>query len=94
MNRRFRIVIQLSASKRWRSTYDPAITVHYYFSGSVREGDELMLGPCDDGLFQKVKVKTVHRHRLPCRLIQAGQASTVAIEDVERGILRKVCIQS
>ncbi|XP_053375887.1 GTP-binding protein 2-like [Mercenaria mercenaria] len=58
-------------------------------SGSVREADELMLGPCDDGQFQKVTVKTVHRNRLPCRLIQAGQASTVALENVERGNLRK-----
>lgn len=58
-------------------------------SGSVRESDELMLGPCDDGQFQQVSVKTVHRHRLPCRLIQAGQASTVALENVERGNLRK-----
>ncbi|XP_060595803.1 GTP-binding protein 2-like [Ruditapes philippinarum] len=58
-------------------------------SGSVRECDDLMLGPCDDGHFQKVSVKTVHRHRLPCRLIQAGQASTVALENVERENLRK-----
>lgn len=58
-------------------------------SGSVRECDDLMLGPCDDGHFQKVSVKTVHRHRLPCRFIQAGQASTVALENVERENLRK-----
>ncbi|XP_052769653.1 GTP-binding protein 2-like [Mya arenaria] len=58
-------------------------------SGSVREGDQLMLGPYEDGQFQSVKVKTVHRHRLPCRLIQAGQASTVALHDVEREHLRK-----
>ncbi|WAR18779.1 GTPB2-like protein [Mya arenaria] len=55
----------------------------------VREGDQLMLGPYEDGQFQSVKVKTVHRHRLPCRLIQAGQASTVALHDVEREHLRK-----
>lgn len=58
-------------------------------SGSVREGDQLMLGPFDDGQFQEVSVKTVHRHRLPCRLIQAGQASTVALVNVERENLRK-----
>ncbi|KAL4238582.1 GTP binding protein [Mactra antiquata] len=58
-------------------------------SGSVRESDQLMLGPFDDGQFQNVTVKTVHRHRLPCRLIQAGQASTVAFENVERANIRK-----
>ena len=49
-----------------------------------------MLGPFEDGQFQDVSVKTVHRHRLPCRLIQAGQASTVALAEVQREDLRKV----
>lgn len=62
----------------------------FTFSGSIREGDNLMLGPYDDGQFQNVTVKTVHRHRLPCRLIQAGQASTAALVNVERENLRKV----
>ncbi|CAL1531257.1 unnamed protein product [Lymnaea stagnalis] len=57
--------------------------------GSIREGDRLMLGPSDDGNFKEVKVKTVHRNRLPCRLIQAGQAACVALTDVEREELRK-----
>ena len=39
----------------------------------------------------EVKVKTVHRNRLPCRLIQAGQAACVALAEVERDVLRKVC---
>ena len=60
------------------------------FSGSIREGDSLMLGPFEDGQFHEVGMGTVHRHRLPCRLIQAGQASTVALAEVEREDLRKV----
>jgi GTPase len=57
--------------------------------GSIREGEKLLLGPNDHGHFQEVKVRTVHRHRLPCRLIQAGQAASVALMDVEREHLRK-----
>ena len=49
-----------------------------------------MLGPFEDGQFQEVNVGTVHRHGLPCRLIQAGQASTVALAEIEREDLRKV----
>ena len=49
-----------------------------------------MLGPFEDGQFHEVGMGTVHRHRLPCRLIQAGQASTVALAEVEREDLRKV----
>ncbi|XP_055878486.1 GTP-binding protein 2-like [Biomphalaria glabrata] len=57
--------------------------------GSIREGDQLMLGPNDTGSYREVKVKTVHRNRLPCRLIQAGQAACVALMDVERKDIRK-----
>jgi GTPase len=47
------------------------------------------LGPADDGSFREVKVTTVHRNRLPCRLIQAGQAACIALTDVGRQELRK-----
>ncbi|KAK3803793.1 hypothetical protein RRG08_026028 [Elysia crispata] len=57
--------------------------------GSIREGDHLLLGPCENGTFMDVKVKTVHRNRLPCRLIQAGQAACIALAEVERDVLRK-----
>lgn len=61
-------------------------TIH---RGSIKEGEELQLGPLDDGTFTKVHVKSVHRNRLPCRLIQAGQTATVALNDVTRENLRK-----
>ncbi|XP_076442084.1 GTP-binding protein 2-like [Babylonia areolata] len=57
--------------------------------GSIREGEKLLLGPSDHGTFEEVKVRTVHRNRMPCRLIQAGQAASVALVDVEREQLRK-----
>ncbi|CAG5136735.1 unnamed protein product [Candidula unifasciata] len=57
--------------------------------GSIRQGDRLWLGPADDGSYREVKVRTVHRNRLPCRLIQAGQAACVALIDVGREEVRK-----
>ncbi|KAH9489526.1 GTP binding protein [Bulinus truncatus] len=57
--------------------------------GSIREGDRLFLGPSDIGSYREVKVKTVHRNRVPCRLIQAGQAACVALLDIERKDIRK-----
>ncbi|XP_067681273.1 GTP-binding protein 2-like [Haliotis asinina] len=57
--------------------------------GSIREGDMVLLGPSENGEFREVKVRTVHRNRLPCRLIQAGQTATVALQDVEKEQLRK-----
>ena len=58
--------------------------------GSIREGETLLLGPSDNGAFKEVQVGTVHRNRLPCRLIQAGQAASVALVNVKREHLRKV----
>lgn len=57
--------------------------------GSIKEGDKLHLGPLEDGNFREVTVKTVHRNRVPCRLIQAGQAATVALTENHRDILRR-----
>ncbi|OWF43546.1 GTP-binding protein 2-like [Mizuhopecten yessoensis] len=61
-------------------------TIH---RGSIKEGDCLQLGPVEGGEFRKAVVKTVHRNRMPCRFIQAGQTATVALANVEREQLRK-----
>ncbi|XP_071159235.1 GTP-binding protein 2-like [Mytilus edulis] len=61
-------------------------TIH---RGSIKEGEALQLGPLEDGSFTKVYVKSVYRNRLPCRLIQAGQTATVALNNVKREVLRK-----
>ena len=74
----------------WWILYYLLCNVIICFSGSIKEGEELQLGPLDDGTFTKVNVKSVHRNRLPCRLIQAGQTASVALNDVKRENLRKV----
>ncbi|XP_060068959.1 GTP-binding protein 2-like [Ylistrum balloti] len=61
-------------------------TIH---RGSIKEGDCLQLGPFEGGEFRQAVVKTVHRNRLPCRFIQAGQTATVALANMEREHLRK-----
>lgn len=61
-----------------------------FVRGSIREGEKLLLGPLENGMFQEVSVRTVHRNRQPCRLIQAGQAAAIALLDVAREKLRKV----
>ena len=46
--------------------------------GTIREGDNLLLGPLDDGEFKSVTVGTIHRNRLPCRFVTAGQAPCIS----------------
>lgn len=45
----------------------------------MRENDEMLVGPNDDGSFTKVKVTSVHRNRVPCRCVRAGQAAALAL---------------
>ncbi|ESO96458.1 hypothetical protein LOTGIDRAFT_159869 [Lottia gigantea] len=61
-------------------------TIH---RGSIKEKDELLLGPSEFGEFKPVQVKTVYRNRLPCLHIQAGHSATVALHDIDRTELRK-----
>lgn len=48
-------------------------------SGVVRTGDELAVGPFENGSFQIVTVKSVHRNKVPCRLVRAGESATLAL---------------
>lgn len=50
-------------------------------SGIIRAGDELHLGPLHDGSFVPVQVASVHRHKVPCRVVRAGESSTLALTD-------------
>lgn len=58
-------------------------------NGVIREGDKLLIGPSDDGSFQKTKVASIHRNRTPCRVIQAGQAACIAVNVDDDFICRR-----
>ncbi|XP_057315333.1 GTP-binding protein 2-like [Hydractinia symbiolongicarpus] len=49
-------------------------------SGTIHEGDEVLVGPTEDGLFNEVTVSSIHRNRTPCRIIQAGQTACIAVK--------------
>ncbi|XP_041921167.1 GTP-binding protein 2-like [Alosa sapidissima] len=59
------------------------------YSGICREGEQLVVGPTDDGQFQKLTVCSIQRNRLACRVLRAGQAATLALGDFDRSLLRK-----
>lgn len=61
--------------------------------GIIREGDELLLGPDDQGKFSNVSVVSLQRHKIPCTYARAGQKCTMAIIanniKVRRGMVMK-----
>lgn len=48
-------------------------------SGVVKTSDQLSVGPFEDGSFKTVTVKSVHRNKVPCRLVRAGESATLAV---------------
>ena len=48
-------------------------------SGSVRSGEVMSVGPFRDGKFLPFKISSVHRHKVPCRLVRAGESATLAL---------------
>ncbi|XP_035387677.1 GTP-binding protein 2 isoform X2 [Electrophorus electricus] len=59
------------------------------YSGICREGDPLVVGPTDDGLFRELTVCSIQRNRSACRVLRAGQAATLALGEFDRSLLRK-----
>lgn len=59
-------------------------------SGICREGENLVVGPTDDGKFLHLKVCSIQRNRSACRVLRAGQAATLALGPFDRSLLRKV----
>lgn len=61
--------------------------------GIIREGDELLLGPDDEGKFSNVSIVSLQRHKIPCNYARAGQKCTMAIVanniKVRRGMVMK-----
>lgn len=61
--------------------------------GTIREGDEMLLGPDDNGNFSNVSILSLHRHKIPCNFVRAGQKCTMAINansmQVRRGMVLK-----
>ena len=60
--------------------------------GSISIGDTLSAGPFNDGSFKTVSVKSVHRNKVPCRVVRPGEFATLALsfdfgEKLRRGML-------
>ncbi|ELT99327.1 hypothetical protein CAPTEDRAFT_18841 [Capitella teleta] len=57
--------------------------------GSVRQGDQLLLGPSDSGEFQPVRISTIHRNRVPCAFATAGQTACLSLSGIDQWSVRK-----
>lgn len=58
--------------------------------GTVREGEELIMGPTISGKFLPVLVTSIRRNRAPCMIARAGQAASLSLDFWEKDNIRKV----
>lgn len=40
----------------------------------------MQIGPFKDGTFKPVTVKSIHRNRVPCRIVHAGQSAALCLD--------------
>ncbi|XP_062852039.1 GTP-binding protein 2 isoform X2 [Trichomycterus rosablanca] len=59
------------------------------YSGICQEGEQLIVGPMDNGQFRELTVCSIQRNRSACRVLRAGQAATLALGEFDRSLLRK-----
>lgn len=56
--------------------------------GVIMQGATLMLGPMDNCRFLPIKVGSIHRNKVPCRVVCAGQSASFSIQ-AENPYVRK-----
>ncbi|RWS10453.1 GTP-binding protein 2-like protein [Dinothrombium tinctorium] len=59
-------------------------------SGIIRENDWLHIGPLVDGSFSDVQVASVHRHKVPCRVVRAGESASLALTNTSTDLTSHV----
>lgn len=40
----------------------------------------MQIGPFKDGLFKQVRIKSIHRNKVPCRVVRAGQSASICLD--------------
>ncbi|XP_072947077.1 GTP-binding protein 2-like [Epargyreus clarus] len=54
--------------------------------GQLYEGDDLIIGPLDTGEFVQTTVATIHRNRVRCAAVSAGQSASLALRHAPRSL--------
>ncbi|XP_070580603.1 GTP-binding protein 1-like [Ptychodera flava] len=57
--------------------------------GVIRLNDTLLLGPDAVGQFLPIAVKSIHRKRLPVKMVKGGQTASFSLKKIKRSQIRK-----
>lgn len=56
------------------------------FSGVLREGDPVHIGPTSSGKFESARLYSIHRYKVPCRVVRAGESGTLALHGLKSDV--------
>ncbi|MCH8908165.1 MAG: elongation factor 1-alpha, partial [Candidatus Heimdallarchaeota archaeon] len=59
------------------------------YSGSLKDKEDVLLGPASDGSYKTVRIKSIHYKRVPVNAIVSGQNATFALKNIKREEVRK-----
>lgn len=57
--------------------------------GTVKEDEELLMGPTTIGQFLPVTITSIRRNRAPCRIARAGQGASLSLDGMSKDNIRK-----
>lgn len=49
----------------------------------------MLIGPTKKGNFHKVNISAIHRNKIPCSIVRAGQSSTLALGNFNPSLIRR-----
>lgn len=49
--------------------------------GVITEGSKMQIGPLKDGSFKHVTIRSIHRNKVPCRMVRAGQSASICLDE-------------
>ena len=61
----------------------------HLLTGTVKLGDNLLIGPDKNGIFLNTQVKGIHRKRVPISVATPGQGVSFALKKIKRNQIRK-----
>nr|XP_039254255.1 GTP-binding protein 2-like [Styela clava] len=57
--------------------------------GTIKEDEELLMGPTTTGQFKPVTITSIRRNRAPCRVAKAGQGASLSLDGMTKDSIRK-----
>ncbi|TFY69165.1 hypothetical protein EVJ58_g588 [Rhodofomes roseus] len=81
--------LEYSVTEIWSVPYVGTVVDGILNSGTIKNGDSVLIGPDANGNYQSTVVKSIQRKRAPVTSAEAGQCVSLALKRVRKSAIRK-----